>query len=186
MNKLLPIICLALLCSFSATAQYSSYSSPPSTAPPAKTHNQVLKVEEAGDQGLKLYSKTELQQRLAYFSTQSWEALKAQAKTQNKPFFVAFETPWCRVCKKMDHEVYARDRVANYARNHFLAYKLDGEQRPDVAQRYSISSYPTLLIFDQNGSEVKRIIGATTENQFIEVMKQFSAKVPHTKYSSFR
>ncbi len=174
---------LCVLCYIASTMAQTNYSSP--VYPTTPTTNQVVKVE-SNNQDLKLYPKAELQRRLAYFSQTSWEQLQTQARNQNKPYFVAFETPWCRVCKKMDHEVYARDRVSNYARSHFLAYKLDGEVRPDVAQRYGINSYPTLIVFDSTGKELKRIQGATTERQFVELMKQHTSKIPHTKYSFFR
>ena len=44
---------------------------------------------------------------------------------------------------------------------------IDIDQQGDLAQQYNVRSVPTVVI-EQNGSEVNRLIGATTKRVILE------------------
>lgn len=68
---------------------------------------------------------------------------------------VDFFATWCGPCKMIAPLL---DKFSNeYNQVKFL--KVDVDQLGDIAQKYSISSMPT-LVFIKNGQEVERVIGA--------------------------
>nr|AVA17404.1 putative Per a allergen [Periplaneta americana] len=68
---------------------------------------------------------------------------------------VDFFATWCGPCKMIAPLL---DKFsAEYSQVKFL--KVDVDQLGDIAQKYSISSMPT-LVFIKNGEEVTRVIGA--------------------------
>lgn len=68
---------------------------------------------------------------------------------------VDFFATWCGPCKMISPLL---DKFSNeYSQVKFL--KVDVDQLGDIAQKYSISSMPT-LVFIKNGEEVERVIGA--------------------------
>ena len=52
----------------------------------------------------------------------------------------------------------------------FVSLKMDMEkgEGPKVAKRYGIEVYPTMLILDAEGNEIKRIVGALQPQQLID------------------
>ncbi|MBL4683982.1 MAG: thioredoxin domain-containing protein, partial [Nannocystaceae bacterium] len=63
------------------------------------------------------------------------EAL-AKAKRENKPIFLSIGYSTCHWCHVMEKESFEDDDVAAYLNEHFVAIKVDREQRPDVDALY--------------------------------------------------
>ncbi|MBX7080972.1 MAG: thioredoxin domain-containing protein [Nannocystaceae bacterium] len=59
------------------------------------------------------------------------EAL-AKAKAENKPIFVSVGYASCHWCHVMAHESFEDDAIATLLNRHFVAIKVDREQRPDI------------------------------------------------------
>ncbi len=59
------------------------------------------------------------------------EAL-AKAKAENKPIFVSVGYASCHWCHVMARESFEDDTIAAFVNRHFVAIKVDREQRPDV------------------------------------------------------
>ena len=89
----------------------------------------------------------------------------------HKPVFLYFYAPWIESCKRMDQFVFAQHEVAYYYNTHFINYKINAggmSPGPELANRYGITVYPTLLYVDANGKVMHRIEGPTTASQFLE------------------
>ena len=67
----------------------------------------------------------------------SWgeEALK-KAKDENKLLIISVGYAACHWCHVMEHESFEDEEVAELMNNHFVAIKVDREERPDVDQVY--------------------------------------------------
>src|SRR6185312_2894637 len=59
-----------------------------------------------------------------------------KAKQQNKPVLLDIGAVWCHWCHVMDRESYENPEVAAIINEHFIAIKVDRDERPDVDSRY--------------------------------------------------
>jgi protein disulfide-isomerase len=92
-----------------------------------------------------------------------------QAKKENKAVLVNFTgSDWCIWCKRLSSEVFQQEAFKNYAEESLILVMLDFprsiEQSAEtqsynrnLAQKYSIQGFPTILIFDGDG----KLVGQT-------------------------
>jgi uncharacterized protein YyaL (SSP411 family) len=67
----------------------------------------------------------------------SWgEAAFAKAQSDDKPILLDIGAVWCHWCHVMDRESYEDAEVAEVINRHFVAVKVDRDERPDVDARY--------------------------------------------------
>jgi len=68
---------------------------------------------------------------------QEWgEAAFAAAQRENKPVLLDIGAVWCHWCHVMDRESYDDPEVAAIVNEHFIAVKVDRDERPDIDSRY--------------------------------------------------
>jgi hypothetical protein len=60
----------------------------------------------------------------------------AKAKRENKPVLLDIGAVWCHWCHVMDRESYENPETAAVLNEHFVAVKVDRDERPDVDTRY--------------------------------------------------
>jgi uncharacterized protein YyaL (SSP411 family) len=60
----------------------------------------------------------------------------AAAQQQDKPILLDIGAVWCHWCHVMDRESYDNTEVAAIINQHFIAIKVDRDERPDVDSRY--------------------------------------------------
>jgi len=60
----------------------------------------------------------------------------AVAKRENKPILLDIGAVWCHWCHVMDRESYDDPEVAKIVNDHFVAVKVDRDERPDIDSRY--------------------------------------------------
>ncbi|MDG2070133.1 MAG: DUF255 domain-containing protein, partial [Pseudomonadales bacterium] len=59
-----------------------------------------------------------------------------KARLEDKPVFLSIGYSTCHWCHVMEHESFDNDEIAGYLNEHFVAIKLDREQRPDLDDIY--------------------------------------------------
>jgi hypothetical protein len=64
------------------------------------------------------------------------EAAFARAQAEDKPILLDIGAVWCHWCHVMDRESYEDPEVAAVINQHFVAVKVDRDERPDVDARY--------------------------------------------------
>ena len=64
------------------------------------------------------------------------EAAFAKAQAENKPILLDIGAVWCHWCHVMDRESYEDAEIARIINDHFVAVKVDRDERPDVDSRY--------------------------------------------------
>ncbi|HYX52469.1 MAG TPA: thioredoxin domain-containing protein, partial [Candidatus Limnocylindrales bacterium] len=62
-----------------------------------------------------------------------------KAKQQNKPVLLDIGAVWCHWCHVMDRESYEDPELAALINQHFIAIKVDRDERPDVDSRYQVA-----------------------------------------------
>jgi len=70
----------------------------------------------------------------------SWgEAAFKRAQSEDKPVLLDIGAVWCHWCHVMDRESYEDPEIAKIINEHFVAVKVDRDERPDVDARYQAS-----------------------------------------------
>jgi len=63
----------------------------------------------------------------------------AAAQRDNKPMLLDIGAVWCHWCHVMDRESYDDPEVAAIVNEHFIAVKVDRDERPDIDSRYQVA-----------------------------------------------
>lgn len=97
--------------------------------------------------------------------------LKSMAAAQHKNIFIDCYTTWCGPCKRMSRDIFPDSAVGVFYNEHFINAKFDMEKGEgiEIANTYSINSYPTYLFLNSNGELVHRSGGSMPANEFIQV-----------------
>lgn len=72
------------------------------------------------------------------------------ASVLNKPVFIDCYTVWCGPCKYLSSDVFPDKRVGDFYNEKFICLQIDMEKGEglEIAKKYEIKSYPTLLFLD--------------------------------------
>jgi thiol-disulfide isomerase/thioredoxin len=110
----------------------------------------------------------------------TWEAAKAQAKTENKLFFVDFDASYCATCRNMEQSTYMDNNLANFMRQNVVAARVDVQDFDGVmlSQQYEVEALPTMLIFDSKGKLVHRLVGFQSASNLLKLMQQVQTSAP--------
>lgn len=100
----------------------------------------------------------------------------AAARESNQPMLIEFWAVWCEVCKEMDRDVYADERLAS-AMTKVRPVRVDIDREPGIARRYEISGTPTLVLTDSFGRELFRYAGALPLERMLRLLEALPADV---------
>jgi uncharacterized protein len=64
------------------------------------------------------------------------DAAFARARSEDKPILLDIGAVWCHWCHVIDRESYENVEIAKIINEHFIAVKVDRDERPDVDSRY--------------------------------------------------
>jgi len=90
-----------------------------------------------------------------------------KAKLQKKAILIDFYADWCGPCKIMD-ETTLKDPKVLKELNSFILVKVDIDKSPILAQKYSVSSIPHLILLNQYQEEVASIKGLQASKEFTD------------------
>ena len=106
------------------------------------------------------------------FAGEGWsadfKAASEQAKTEGKYMLLDFSgSDWCGWCIKLNKEVFSQTEFKTYAQENLVTVKLDfprrkelpeetKKQNQELAQKYKIRGYPTVIVLSPEGELVER------------------------------
>jgi len=118
-------------------------------------------------------------QRLAQLAAQApkeivWQEYDpglALASRERKPALIDFWREACGWCRKLDAEVFTNPDIIALSRQ-FVCIRVNGTKRQDLAARYQVPGFPTVVLLDSQGREVHRIVGFRPAPQFLDEMQR--------------
>ena len=131
--------------------------------------------------------------------TEDFEAAKQQAAKEGKLILMDFSgSDWCGWCKKMDEDVFTKDRFVREASKKFVLVSVDSprdksilsalarKQNKALAETYDVRGYPTVVIVDPDGKEVKRHSGYRVggPNGYLKYLRELTRGVKWPKKSN--
>ena len=108
------------------------------------------------------------------FATGSLSDALAQAKRENKLVFVDCFTTWCGPCKMLAKQTFPNQAVGEFMNPRFVSLQIDMERGEgiELAKKWGIEAYPTMVVLDADGNVKGRIVGFYRPEQFLgEVQK---------------
>jgi thioredoxin-related protein/Flp pilus assembly protein TadD len=99
----------------------------------------------------------------------------AKAAAEKKPVMIDFITDWCRWCDTLDARTYSDADVASFINGELVAIKIDAEKGEgiDIARRYGVAAYPTILFVKPDGEEIDRILGYVAAQPFLQTVTDY-------------
>ena len=71
----------------------------------------------------------------------------------------------------MDDWIWTDTDVAALLNAGYVGVKLDGDIEKDLVKRFNVIGYPTMLVLDASGKELKKIVGYQSSAQMIAQLK---------------
>lgn len=97
-----------------------------------------------------------------------FETARAIAQATGRPIMIDFWATWCGPCKMMNAKTFPDPRVIEKSAAVVpLKQDVDREGR-QLAERYKITGYPTILFIDADGNVQDKIVGAMPAAPFAE------------------
>lgn len=99
----------------------------------------------------------------------SFELGLERAAIEGRLIMVDFWTTWCGWCRRLDRTTYADSTVIERCRN-LVCIKVDGDKRKDIARKFRVRSYPTILFLQPDGSPIDAFRGFRPPKKFLPVL----------------
>ena len=101
----------------------------------------------------------------------SLDAAMKEAAASGKQILVDFTATWCGPCKTMDELVFSSKAVVDAGAQNTIFVKVDADARRDIIKKYKVSAYPTLVVLDASGKELKRVLGYQSIREMVDFLK---------------
>ncbi len=134
----------------------------------------------------------------------SFEEGMKLAKKKKKFVIVDIYTDWCGWCKKMDKETFCNPEVVKYLNQHFIAIKLNAEEKAPIAFNGMIYNnpnpskqrsthqlaialagaklaYPTYVYLDSKGNSITGTQGYSHPEDLIPLLKYIGSEAYKSK-----
>ncbi len=99
------------------------------------------------------------------------DAAFAEARAANKPVFLYWGAGWCPPCNQMKATLFKRREFVERTA-FFVPVYVDGDTpaAQQLGTRFSVSGYPTMVLFRPDGTEITRLPGEADPERYLQVL----------------
>lgn len=95
------------------------------------------------------------------------EAARIVAAERDSVVMILFYTDWCNWCRRLKADTFSVPAVREQLET-IVSLKMNGEEEgAELARRFGVDSYPTMVFLDPAGSEMDRILGYLPPDKFL-------------------
>lgn len=99
----------------------------------------------------------------------AFEQVLARCRATGKPAMLYFTTTWCGYCRKLERETLTSPEVGRHMAGYVnVAYGADGGVGRQLADRYGVRGFPTLVKVDGSGRQAGVFEGFDPPTAFIQ------------------
>lgn len=103
-------------------------------------------------------------EKVLHVQAGDWQGLESSAK----PVFLDFWANWCGPCKMLGPTF---ERLADRYGDKVTFAKVNVDELPEIANKFSIRSIPTLILI-QGGSVVETLVGLRSEQELAQLLSR--------------
>jgi thioredoxin len=93
---------------------------------------------------------------------------KELSGTASTPLILDIYATWCGPCKLMAPQL---EQAAKELGSEVRVAKIDSDKFPQWSSKLKVGAFPTIILFDRTGKEIKRVEGALMKDQLIQLAK---------------
>lgn len=91
----------------------------------------------------------------------------SRARAGHLRVLAGFFAAWCLPSHRLLSAICADRRAVELLRQRAVVVRIDGDERPELRERYGIEAYPTLLVLDGEGNELGRSMGNVRSEELV-------------------